>query len=1435
MPRFPLPFGGLNDNEAYGDQPAETTREMINMRTVDPSTGRRRISQRSGLSKYNASQVSGTNPIKHLATVGYDQTKVTYASLGSSVTTEQSITTPSTSESKGVVVDRQGNVYAIDGKASIVKYNSAGLKPLLTLALPVDDPNHEVRAIAVDDSGNIFAAVSTGGLQTKARMWCYEQRPDNKTQQIWQLDIGVYVERIVLKDDRLYTAQNDVAAQQSFIVGYTGSDRANPEEVFRRQVSYPLNDLAASPKDGSLFFAAPPNTTRGITPKSPDTTEVAVDYDPVTNLSNYSSRIWAHLDATQEDTLIVTPLTNADTLEGGTVEAWLDKSGKGRHLYAGAKSDGSHTGPTYRLKGPGARPCLHFNGVSNSMKSVTPQTTDKSARDEILSLIPTYAGAQFVVFMVVRLAADATMRWILFQDASSDRMLIANRSPEATLPSPGTSASQGEVSLYEASGTLGDTGANVAGSEAVAPLGADTMPLGGPVGWNNCAVITWVCDGRIHDQYGTATRSMLRINGQPCARWQSASFSSTVETMLGYGTNPSSGFSPFAGDICEIMVLSDWYDSSNAQQRLITNQNYPTVAFSYSTATSYEIDEIEGYLGGKYGLMDQLTAGPAAWLLANATQPSNNDTVTINDASGAVTYTFKTTLSATPTAREVKIDATTVRQTLQNLKDCINNTGQAGVQYGGSSTPHSEYRACAPVQYTSANLYAMRIQAINSRGAVRTLAEGITPAWSWSTSATGAVATSTSFSPSTVDTNIGWFPHLYNRYKLTNEAHGGPPRSDGTYAVPSKEGLAAGSKYGVLGKIDTANAKMKWVATSLYNGSSSDTVGGVGYGVIVNTQGDVYSVGPRQATDTYVLSADNSDVRKIIDNGDSFSLVAGTTATTAWNETLGSAITYLYPRLATDKFDNLYVPIYQSAAATSLIVYKRFDATSVILATVTNITDDPRGYAVAIDPNIPEYPSSFTATRAEFVWLATEKTGSSNYGLYKLKLVSTTSDTGSPRAVKFVAVSNGNIRTFTTGAVSTPSGTPTLDSSSQFISSAVIYRKLYLSDGLSYKVYDPKTDTVSTHTASSSGTIPPRCKLMCAWRNRLVLARDPDNPSNYFMSAVGDPANWDFFPPDSPIPTQAIKGVNAIPGRPSDLINTLIPYSDDLLIIGGERSIRRFTGDPAAGGQIDLISDTYGTGFGPCWAKAPDGTLFVYMSRGGILRMSPGSLPVPMTDGVIERRFRAIDLSTYYMHLVWDTREFGLRVYQVPYAGHSGTAAIKMWFWSAKTNAWMEDEYGVSGSIDTRPTYACHLDGDGESSRVVVQGSQDGYIRLVSESAKTDDTVAIDARVMLGPFVGEDAEYESKVTSMDALLALAQDGCVYQAYMSDYPDALGAIVRHGILVPGRNKVPLRMSGSALWVRLRNVSQNVGDSGTRFSLESVHFDIHRGSRKGGLNR
>ena len=47
-----FPFGGLNDSEAASDQPDGTTIEVVNMRPFDPISGRRRGSQRAGLTKY---------------------------------------------------------------------------------------------------------------------------------------------------------------------------------------------------------------------------------------------------------------------------------------------------------------------------------------------------------------------------------------------------------------------------------------------------------------------------------------------------------------------------------------------------------------------------------------------------------------------------------------------------------------------------------------------------------------------------------------------------------------------------------------------------------------------------------------------------------------------------------------------------------------------------------------------------------------------------------------------------------------------------------------------------------------------------------------------------------------------------------------------------------------------------------------------------------------------------------------------------------------------------------------------------------------------------------------------------------------------------------------------------------------------------------------
>lgn len=75
---------------------------------------------------------------------------------------------------------------------------------------------------------------------------------------------------------------------------------------------------------------------------------------------------------------------------------------------------------------------------------------------------------------------------------------------------------------------------------------------------------------------------------------------------------------------------------------------------------------------------------------SNNTNVSNNDTVTIN---GRV-YTFKTTLTVTPTADEIFIGAS-ADASLTNLKSAINNTGTPGTDYGTPTTINADVTSSA--------------------------------------------------------------------------------------------------------------------------------------------------------------------------------------------------------------------------------------------------------------------------------------------------------------------------------------------------------------------------------------------------------------------------------------------------------------------------------------------------------------------------------------------------------------------------------------------------------------------------------------------------------------------------------------------------------------------------------------------------------------------
>lgn len=1425
--RFPLPLGGAHDGQPFVDQPVGTSRQLVNMSPVDPATGRFRMSQRHGHSKY-CSVVSGGAKARNIQSVVSNNARLTFTSLGDSVTTDSALATPQVADCKNIKTDRQGNQYALNGKSGIVKYNAARVQ-VATLELPVSDPLHEVRALAVSQvDGKVFAAVSTGGDVNKVRMWCYQFDGDTP-ELVWQMPLERYVEEIVLQNDYLYTAQNDTDTQKSYVVGYSGASVANPTEVFVRDgCSYPINALAISSKDGSLYVASEPNTTRGFNPLSPDTTAVSEDWTP-RNLSNYGKRVRAWFDASDPLAFLVTPIVNSDDLEGGEITVWYDKSGHGRHWYADATGAGTHTGPTLRTNGVAGKPVAHFNGASNSMISLPSQSTERGA--DGLSVLPTYSGAQFVVMMVVRLSTSSSARYVLAQEgtnstpAARTRAIIANAAPTGTI---GSDPSENEVILFEVDGVASAVPPTT--TAATAPAGSGTTPLGGAIGPGGLCVLTWLCDGGAQDVATSATRSLWRVNGHPCDRWQSADFTSTTGTKLGFSATGALGL--LSGDVCEIIVLEGWRDSTDAVQRLILDNasgqpldtRFPDITFSFSSSVTNDVLLTEGYLAHKWGGGHLLPAGQAAWLrdVAGAV-PNNNDTATV----GGQTYTFKTAL--TPTANEV-LRGATGEIALRNLRRAINGEGTPGVDYASSTVPNTAFRAQGPIGYQNSSppRMALLVRSINQSAAASALAENTGGArLDWSTTTINSVLTADSFStiPVPVSKNTQWYPHQYATTKIASRTLGGPPRSEDALTSPSRYGLFASSPYGILAKIDSSNGKLKWIATSAWDGSTTG-IGGVGYGVIVGNDGkSIYSMGPREASAN--VTADPIDIRKFYDAGDSFVNTPGTTAVTAWNDNPG-ALTYAYPRMAVDKYDNVYCPIH-SAGSESLIVYQRLgDGTgggdsAIEISTVTNITGTPNAYAVALNPEYPEYTSSFTNTRAQHVYLATVKTGASNFATYKLGLISTAAAAGSFRTQTLLVVNGGDLNVFTTGSVTTPTGgAACFDSSAQFVDSAVHRGKARYTDGGAKlpKVYDPVTNTVTDWTATDGGNIPPRFKLIATWAGRTVVARC-DNPSQWAMSEINEPDHWDFFPA-VPTYSTAVSGTTSLAGQPSDIINAIVPIGDDLLIFGGDHSIRRLVGNPAVpSSQIQLITDTIGMSFGPSWSRDAQGFVYFHSSRGGVYVMGgDGSGLRSLTEGRIQRRFESIDLANYYVELEFNDRDQVLHVFVVPYG--AGGTIVAHYRWHKPTNSWWPDRFSLAG---VQPTCAYMLDGDTEADRILLIGCEDGYIRKISETAKTDDGNVIATECLCGPLVPDSEEMMGRTTNLQALLANDQGGCNYELYASDTGDVLGAPILFGALAPGRNRVPAGMSAAAIWLMLRGAS-----TVERYSIESVHMDMHEAGRK-----
>lgn len=386
-------------------------------------------------------------------------------------------------------------------------------------------------------------------------------------------------------------------------------------------------------------------------------------------------------------------------------------------------------------------------------------------------------------------------------------------------------------------------------------------------------------------------------------------------------------------------------------------------------------------------------------------------------------------------------------------------------------------------------------------------------------------------------------------------------------------------------------------------------------------------------------------------------------------------------------------------------------------------------------------------------------------------------------------------------------------------------QQMFFADGVNRVRYVPASNTCFPWIPTA-GQMPADSdnnfhRLICTWRGRIVVAGLQKDPQNWFMSAIADPFNWDYGPA-SPNSGQAVAGDSAPQGLIGDVVTSLCPYTDDVLIAFGDSSIHMFRGDPGAGGEIDLISERIGGVWGICWEKDPYGNVYFVSNQTGIYQFVPGQQPQRISQG-IEQSLRAFDTGKTNFRLFWDDRQQGLHVFCSPIVAPASTTHF---FYDQRSGAWWEDQFGNSNHD---PLTGTVFDGNLPTDRCVLLGSWDGYVRKLDPAALDDDGTAIDSEVVIGPFLTKDFD-DVDLKDIQAIMGLGSGkvtfamhtGATAQIALASQP------VASGTWLESRNLTdPMRKSAHAFYIKLSSTKQ--------WSMEQVRLRVAlqgKARRRGG---
>lgn len=390
------------------------------------------------------------------------------------------------------------------------------------------------------------------------------------------------------------------------------------------------------------------------------------------------------------------------------------------------------------------------------------------------------------------------------------------------------------------------------------------------------------------------------------------------------------------------------------------------------------------------------------------------------------------------------------------------------------------------------------------------------------------------------------------------------------------------------------------------------------------------------------------------------------------------------------------------------------------------------------------------------------------------------------------------------------------------------YGKSYIVDGTSNLEFSRQTGEVATWTASK-GDVPAGARIIALYRGRLVLSGVNDDPNNWFMSRLGDPNDWDFFPPNESDPTIPVAGNNSPAGLVGDSITALIPFSDDVLLFGAANSFWQLTGDPAAGGAIDLVSDKFGVAPWEAWTRSPDNTIY-FVGTDGVYSYRFGETPINITRNRLDDVFREIDLDANFIRMEWDLRRHGFYIVILPALQSGGD--LDSFFYDARNDAWWRDDWG-----SRTPTYIYAYDGPALADKATIFGGSDGALRQIDEDSPNDDGEDLTSRVRFRHFAADDASREVKMSDVIPVMARDSANTTLSLYsgqsVEDVVDAQSPRWAKTLRAGRNGGIRQRVRGAVLQLELSHTTGSTGPF--KWALESLSAVIRGAGRARRLKR